>query len=157
MHTTHPSPRTLQHSIDTGGDAFIVREPIAVAGAEGTGRGVDIDVQQLDMIDLDPMFDEALEDELLLSKKLRQYLEAVESQTLPHQLVATAPIHLASGSLHLSPPYLALFIASSPLFQIANSSLDVLYYSKGFSHKVEEPAAVRVVIWIVEILLYMIF
>jgi hypothetical protein len=67
MHTTHPSPRTLQHSIDTGGDAFIVREPIAVAGAEGTGRGVDIDVQQLDMIDLDPMFDEALEDELLLS------------------------------------------------------------------------------------------
>jgi hypothetical protein len=68
----------------------------------------------------------------LCTIKLRQYLEAVKSQTLPHQLVATAPIHLASGSLHLSPPYLALFIASSPLFQIANSSLDVLYYSKGF-------------------------
>ena len=45
-HTGHTFQRRLQHFIDIGGDDFIVREPITVADAEGTGGGLDIDVHE---------------------------------------------------------------------------------------------------------------
>ena len=64
-HTGHNSQRRLQHSIDIGGDDFIIRESIVVADTEGTGGGVDIDVHEaldavLDMI-VGPMVDEAFQ------------------------------------------------------------------------------------------------
>lgn len=57
---------------------------------------------------------------LFLNNEIRQELEAMARQTLPHQLIAMALIHLVSGSLHISSPYLSFCIAAVLLSPIAS-------------------------------------